>query len=94
MPSKIKKYSFRKALKEVQKDLTKKVGLFDKMGDECSSCGIPFDKTDIEMVREWHVVVKKEPEAVRLYCPDCWNAATNVVENFNERIQERFNEDS
>lgn len=93
MVKKIKKQSWKKALKEVQKDLTKKVGLFDQMGDECLSCGAFFDKTDIEEVRSWHVVVKREPDVVRLYCPECWGAATEVVEDFHNRVEERNNED-
>lgn len=89
MSKKIKKRTWRKALKEVQKDLTKKIGLFDRMEDECFSCGEPFDKNDIVQVREWHVVVKRDPDVVRLYCPECFQNATKIVKDFHERVEER-----
>lgn len=89
MPKKIKRRTLRKAFKEIEKDIKRKVGLFDKMGDECLVCEEPFDKNDIVQVREWHVVVKRDPDVVNLYCPTCWDAATGVVRDFHERMEER-----
>jgi len=91
----IKKKSWKKALKEVQKDLTKKIGLFDRMGDECITCGDFFDKTDIEQVRNWHVAVRPNQEKVNLYCPDCWQRAIDTIKDFRSRVEGRIkNENS
>ena len=38
----------------------------------------PFDKKDREMAMTWTVVVRDDDD-VRLYCPDCWTKATNIV---------------
>ena len=93
MVKKIKKNTWKKALKEVQKDITKKVGLFNQMGDECLSCEMPFDKSDIEEVASWHVTVRRDPDVVNLYCPDCWKAAQETIEDFKKRVEERPSED-
>lgn len=92
MVKRIKGEPQRKKLKKVEKDLTKKIGLFDKMGDECMTCGTFFDKTDIEMVRDFRVVVRGE--TVRLYCPECWSSAQEVIKDFKKRVEERENVDS
>lgn len=88
MPKKIRN-GFVKKRKDVEKDLRKKIGLFDKLGDFCLTCEAPFDKTDIKEVSTWRVVVKGDE--VRTYCPDCFEAATKVVKDFKERIEERMN---
>ena len=53
--------------------------MFDQLPDECSACVKPFDKKDREMVFSWNVVVRKDIQQVRLYCPTCWDAAQNAV---------------
>ena len=83
---------WKKKAKAVEKDLKKKIGLFDKMEDECTACGDFFDKTDVEMVSTWRVVVKEDQ--VRIYCPTCWNAATGVIEDFKAKVEEREDVDS
>jgi len=35
------------------------------------------------MVTTWNVVVREE--AVRLYCPDCWQKAQDVAEQFMKK---------
>ena len=37
----------------------------------------------------WSVVVRRDPDTVRLYCPDCWSKAQQIVKDFEERIKER-----
>lgn len=90
----ISRKPWRKKAKETEKDLKKKIGLFNKMGDECLTCQEFFDKTDVEMVSTWHVVVRKEDEEVRLYCPDCWYKATKIISDFKAKVEERENVDS
>ena len=61
-------------------ELEQKMGLFDKLPDHCLSCLTAFDKKDKAMVSSWSVVVREQEGVVRLYCPDCWKKAVNVVE--------------
>ena len=66
-----------KVLKETQikrraeKEMTQKIGMFDKLPDACSACEKTFDKKDKSMVQSWSVVVREKEEIVRLYCPIC-----------------------
>jgi hypothetical protein len=75
--------------KKAEKELKKKLGLFDQLPDECLACEEPFDKKNREQVMSWNVVVRRDPDTVRLYCPDCWTKAQQVVKDFEERIKER-----
>jgi len=72
----------RRKEKLAKKELKKKMNMFGRLPDECSSCLDPFDKTDKEMVMSWSVVVREKEKIVRLYCPDCWGAAQQVVKEF------------
>jgi len=69
----------RKKEKEAQKELKKKVGLFNKLSDECFACQKPFDKKNREMVNTWSVVVQQSQQEVRLYCPECWEFAKQLI---------------
>tara|TARA_A100001011_G_scaffold397730_1_gene499702 strand:- start:1095 stop:1367 length:273 start_codon:yes stop_codon:yes gene_type:complete len=69
----------RKKLKK-NPDVQEKMGLFNKLPDHCLSCLTNFDKKDKAMVSSWSVVVREQEGVVRLYCPDCWKKAVNVVE--------------
>ena len=42
-----------------------------------------------EQVQSWFVVVKNEENKVRLYCPDCWQKAKDLVEDFRKRVEEK-----
>ena len=75
--------------KQAEKDLKQKLGLFDQIPEECLACLEPFDRKDREQVMSWNVVVKRDPEVVRLYCPDCWQKAIGVVEDFGKVLKER-----
>lgn len=80
---KLRRKQEKEAKKKAKKELKEKVGLFDKMPEECLTCNEKFDKTDREQVMTWSVVVKKQEGIVRLYCPDCWNAAKSLIEEVN-----------
>jgi len=41
------------------------------------------------MVMSWSVVVKEEEGVVRLYCPECWDKAVAIMEDFRQRLEER-----
>tara|TARA_R110000822_G_scaffold27893_2_gene82883 strand:- start:128 stop:412 length:285 start_codon:yes stop_codon:yes gene_type:complete len=83
----------RKAMKEAKssgsEEMESKVALFGKMPDECLTCQKPFDKLDKEMVLSWNVVVREQDEIVRLYCPECWDKAREILEDFTKRLEGR-----
>ena len=72
----------RQRQKEVQKELKKKVGLFNQLEEQCLVCQKDFDKKNKEMVMSWYVIVKEEQ--VRLYCPECWDRAKKTVEEIKD----------
>ena len=77
----------QRALKKAGKkgtDMEKKLGLFHKIPDKCLTCDEPFDKKDKEMVMKWNVVVREEEGKVRLYCPTCWDKATQFAKEVHE----------
>jgi hypothetical protein len=63
----------------VEDELADKMLMFDRLPDECSACVKPFDKKDRDMVSSWNVVVRKDEQQVRLYCPTCWDAAQSAI---------------
>ena len=63
----------RKQKKDVEKELTKKVGLFNLLPDKCHLCEKPYDKKSKEMAQTWFVNVFDEEKIVDLFCPDCWS---------------------
>tara|TARA_R110002124_G_scaffold111965_2_gene265932 strand:+ start:576 stop:863 length:288 start_codon:yes stop_codon:yes gene_type:complete len=82
----------KKAKSEGNEELANKVALFDKLPDECLTCQKEFDKKDKEMVMSWTVIVKEEEGEVRLYCPDCWKMAQEMVKNFAEHLKTKYEE--
>lgn len=85
----VRKLKNKKTHKQTQKDYKQKLGLFDKLPEECLACLEPFDRQNKEQVMTWNVVVRSEKEEVRLYCPECWSKAQQVVKDFEQRIKER-----
>ena len=67
--------------KENSQKLTEKIFQFDQLPEECLACLKPFDKQSKEMAMTWNVVVKDE-DTVRLYCPECWEMANHIIEEF------------
>ncbi len=77
----------RRALKSAAKkagtdiaDLEKSLGMFDMLPDACTSCAREFDKGSREMAFTWRVVVRKDPDIVRLFCPACTDKAKEVAD--------------
>ena len=62
----------RKQKKDFQKEVTKKVGLFNLIPEECNKCKKPYDKKSKEMAQTWFVNVFDDEKIVDLFCPDCW----------------------
>jgi len=85
----VRKLKNKKKHKQVQKDVKEKLGLFDQLPEECLACEAPFDRQNREQVMSWSVVVRHNPETVRLYCPDCWSKAQEVVKDFDQRLRDR-----
>jgi len=81
----LKRKMARNKAKQAKKDLKQKVGLFDKLEDECLVCEKPFDKKSKEDVTSWFVTVREEQGVVNLYCPECWDTAQKVIEEFSNR---------
>jgi hypothetical protein len=69
----------KQAKKDGTEEMTEKIALFGKLGDECLVCAKPFDKKNKEMVMSWSVVVREKEEKVNLYCPECWNGAMELL---------------
>ena len=69
--NKIQRQNKVEARKEAEEVLTKQVGMFGLLPDECTACHKPFDKKSKEMAQTWVVVVRNEERLVRLFCPDC-----------------------
>ena len=76
---KIKRKGLAKRRRQAEKDMSEKMGLFNKIPESCDACDKPFDKKNKDMVMSWNVVVKSEEEVVRLYCPECWSKAKEII---------------
>ena len=74
-----------KKRRQAEKDMSEKIGLFNKIPESCDACDEPFDKKNRDMVMSWNVVVKSEQEVVRLYCPECWQKAKEIIKEFSKR---------
>ena len=81
----------QRAIKKAGKkgsDMEQKLGLFDKIPKECLTCHKEFDKKDKQMVMRWNVIVREKEGIVRLYCPECWDKATQFakeVKNYGDK---------
>ena len=42
------------------------------------------------MALSWSVVVHGDEEVVRLYCPECWDKAKEITENFRKHLEEKY----
>ena len=81
---KIKRKQERDAKRQLEKDIAQKVNMFDKLPEECSACQNGFDKKNREMVMSWNVVVREQEGIVRLYCPECWDKARNIIKEIQD----------
>ena len=69
-----------KETRKFEKKLAKKLNMFDDLPEYCLTCEKEYDKKNKEQAMSWKVVVK--PDAVRLYCPECWASAEKTLEEF------------
>jgi len=79
----------RKKYKKSKQAIEEKMALFGKLGDFCETCNKPFDKKDPVQVKSWSVVVKEQEGKVRLYCPECWDKAVSIINDFKKRVEAR-----
>ena len=86
---KIKRNKNKKKVKELNKTIARKVGQFNDLPDCCLACKRPFDKKSKEHATTWNVVVREDKETVRLYCPDCWDKAKEILADFTKRLEDR-----
>jgi len=69
------------ARKSGNKDIEEKMKIFSKLSDKCRACESPFDKTNIDHLSDWMVIVRESERKINLYCPSCWDKAKNAVED-------------
>ncbi len=86
---KLRRAQAKKMKKDANKEMALKVALFGKLPSNCLTCDKPFDKMNKEQVMSWNVVVRQDEEKVNLYCPECWEGAKKIVQDFKERIEDR-----
>ena len=89
MNRKQRRATAKQAKSEGNKELATKIALFDKLPNKCLACQKEFDKQNKEMVMSWTVIVKEEENKIRLYCPDCWTMAQEVLKNFAEHLKDK-----
>jgi hypothetical protein len=82
--NKIQRQNKVEARKEAEEALTKQVGMFGLLPDECNVCHSPFDKKSKEMAQTWIVVVRHEEKLVRLFCPQCVDKVKEFLPDENE----------
>tara|TARA_R100000315_G_scaffold17210_1_gene6041 strand:- start:774 stop:1040 length:267 start_codon:yes stop_codon:yes gene_type:complete len=73
----------KKVGKENSQKLAEKIFQFDKLPEACLTCNAAFDKNSKEMAKTWSVVVQDE-QTVRLYCPECWDTAIKIIDDFKK----------
>ena len=73
----------KKLGKKNSQKLAEKIFQFDQLPTECLACLKPFDRNSKEMTSSWNVIVRDE-KTVRLYCPECWDAARGIVTKYRE----------
>ena len=78
----------RSKKRAAEKDLEEKVSLMGKMPEECLSCSAKFDKSDKSQVSSWRVVVREKQNKVNLYCPECWDRATEMLKEIRKDMEE------
>tara|TARA_R100000008_G_scaffold78252_1_gene59144 strand:+ start:230 stop:505 length:276 start_codon:yes stop_codon:yes gene_type:complete len=77
---KINRKKMLKRKKEAKKEMASKIESFSRLPNNCLVCEKGYDKKSKEMASKWYVVQHKEN--VRLYCPDCWEVAANIIKDY------------
>ncbi len=83
---KLRRAQAKKEKKKAEKALAEKVALFGHLGNKCLTCEKKFDKTNRDDVSSFRVVVREKEGVVNLYCQECWEKATTIVENFTKTL--------
>ena len=81
---KISRNKAKREKKEFEKIMKKQLMMFDKLGAECAACKEPFDKKSKQHAMTWKVIIREKEEVVRLYCPDCWDKANNLIKEIQD----------
>ena len=84
---KLNKGARKEKKRQAKREIKEKIGMFNKLPENCLVCEKIFDKKDKKMVLEWFVIVKNENKTVRLYCPDCWGRANNLLSEWKGKIE-------
>ena len=85
----LKRKMARNKAKNAKKKMAQQLNMFDQLGDECSACEKPYDKKSKEHVTTWNVVVKEKEKVVRLYCPECWTMAHNLIKEIQNDLRNK-----
>jgi len=86
---KLRRKRANKLKKNAEKEMATKIALFGKIASNCLTCEEPFDKMNKEHVMSWSVVVREKEEKVNLYCPECWERAKLVIEDFKKHLEKK-----
>jgi len=73
--------------KKAEKQMAKKLMMFDMLKDNCAACEKPFDKKSKEHAMTWKVIVREKEKVVRLYCPECWEKANNLIKEIQDDLR-------
>jgi hypothetical protein len=68
-----------------EKKMGEQIMMFGKLPDMCLTCEKPYDKKSKDMAMTWFVVQDKGN--VRLYCPECWEKAQQIIKDFKEHLE-------
>ena len=84
---KISRSKAKREKKEFEKIMKKQLMMFDKLESECAACKAPYDKKSKEDAMTWRVVVREKEEVVRLYCPECWDKANDLIKEIQNDLR-------
>ena len=86
---KLRRKQTLKGQRRAEEEMATKVALFGKLGDKCLTCEKDFDKLNREQVMSWRVAIRQQEDKVNLYCPDCWQKATQLVQQYQKDRREK-----
>jgi len=92
---KLERNQEKKDKKAAEKKMQGQLMMFDKLEDHCAACEKSFDRKSKEHASTWNVVVREKEDVVRLYCPECWGKANELIEEIQNdfRVQEEKRRD-
>ena len=79
---KIKRKQILDGRKEAKKVIRDQLASFGQHPTSCLMCEKGFDKKNKEMITSWYIIQAKEE--IRLYCPDCWKMAADIIEQYSK----------